>query len=473
MKEWAARYLTISPETARKPSILVLLCALLFSFWLVDFWKPYNSNKGGHNFYWDVFGYYSYLPAYFCNNGKLEFKNDLSDHNPPGPLGTHVPKYTYGLSVMYSPFFALSYKIAWNQKSPLDGFSQPFVTCIHWAGIFYVLLGLVFLRKFLLRFFNEPVTAIVLGSCLFGTMLFNYTFVQSELTHGYLFCLFCIFLYLTERWHCQPTYGKTIWVGLVTGLIVLIRPTEVFIFLFFIFWDVRSFGDLKKKFFFLSGNYRHMILIFVIACLWWIPQLLFYKQHTGSYFYFSYMRERFFWNDPQVINVLFSYRKGWITYTPLVALAFVGFFFIPKRVPFTGWTCFLILASVLYVLSCWWDWNFGGCFGARSFCQHIAILSVPLASVLEYLLYSEKRFPLKGVYALMSIVFVCSCISLNMGMTYQYEKNKKIHPWATSKKIYWKVLRTYQFTDAYNYEWYSLLNEPDFVKYSDGSDRDQ
>ena len=123
----------------------------------------------------------------FLNNNSFEWNEDIKNFNIYGPLGTHIPKYTYGMSVMYAPFFALGYKVAINQKSPLNGFSEPFVTCIRWGSIFYVLLGFIFLRKFLLLYFNEVVTTITMTASLFGTMLFVYTFNQSEMTHGYLF----------------------------------------------------------------------------------------------------------------------------------------------------------------------------------------------------------------------------------------------------------------------------------------------
>ena len=92
------------------------------------------------------------------------------------PINKRISRGTYGMALMYSPFFALGYKIAYNQKSPLDGFSEPFATCIHWGSIFYVMLGLIFLRRFLLNFYSEWVTALSLAISFFGTMLFYYIF---------------------------------------------------------------------------------------------------------------------------------------------------------------------------------------------------------------------------------------------------------------------------------------------------------
>lgn len=461
------------PDLRLRPSLIVLVFIGCFSFFTGDLWKPYNQDAGGHNFYWDVFGYYSYLPAYFCNNGSMEIPGGLADYNPPGPLGTHVPKYTYGVSVMYAPFFALGYKIAYNTHAPLTGFSNPFVTCLHWSTLFYVLIGLLFLRALLLRYFNELIVAITLCLVFFGSMVFHYTLTQSEMTHAYLFSLFCAFLWLTQQWHLKPSYKLSFWLAFVIGLITLIRPTEVFIFAFFILWDVRSFADIKTKFKLLLNYWPHMLLIAAVAAAWWIPQLLFYKKHAGTYFYFSYMRERFFWNDPQIINVMFSYRKGWITYTPLVALALLGIPFMKKEFPLSKWSMLLVTAAILYVLSCWWDWNYGGCFGARSFSQQMAIHAIPLAYLLHYFIYDSKAGLMKSVSTFILAICFCSALFLNLGFSYHYNTTKKIHPWAMTKNNYWMVIRTYQFGDLDNDAWWRYLHEPDFIKYSDGTDRNQ
>src|SRR6218665_673329 len=436
-----ANYLRFLPDasTFRKPTIVFLVFSACFAFWFNDFWRPYNAQQNHNNFVWDVFGYYSYLPATFCNNGSFEFADQASNHNPTGPLNTHLPKYTYGMALMYSPFFALGYKIAINQKSPLNGFSEPFATCIRWGSIFYIFLGLMFLRKLLFFYFSEIVVALTLLGCLFGSVLFTYTFIQSEMTHGYLFCLFSIFLYFTHKWHIEPKFKYTVPLAVSLGLIGLIRPTEIFILFFFIFWNVKSLADLKVKFSLLLKNYLHLALMLVVAILYWVPQFLFYKQHTGSYFYFSYTGEGFFWGDPQIMNILFSYRKGWVTYSPLVVLAFVGFFLAGKRFPVAGLTFFLVTALTVYVLSCWWDWGYGGCFGAREFCQHTAYLAIPMAAFINFSSDTLKRPVLKGFLSLITMAFVFSCICLNLGQSYLYQKVGFIHFDGMTKEIYCEI----------------------------------
>ena len=462
-----------SNDTLKKPSILFLVFSVCFAFWFVDFWAAYSAAQKGTNFTWDVFNYYSYLPAYFCNNGSFEFGKLIeSGFNPVGPLNTHLPKTTYGMSIMYAPFFALAYKIAYNSGTPLTGFSEEFSYCIHWGSMFYVLLGLIFLRKHLLLYFNETVTTITLFASLFGTMLFNYTFSNSEMSHGYLFCLFTGFLYLTDKWHRTPKWSLTIGLAIILGVISLVRPTEILIFLFFIFWNVRSYLDFKEKMTFFLKKYLHFLLMLLIGVLMWVPQFLFWKTHAGTYFYFSYPGERFFWTDPQIFNILFSYRKGWITYTPLILLSFVGLFFIKKSFPLTkGFFVFFVSLNI-YMLSCWWDWFFGGCFGARGFCQNIAYLAWPIAFVINSVLYGENSLKYKGLAALLLLVFVFSCVCQNLGQTYSYH-NKKIHPFAMSETIYWKTFRTYSFNTQFEQEFWEYIDEPNYETLRSGENRDQ
>lgn len=461
-----------SQENLRKPTVLFFVFSFCFSFWFLDFWKPYNTAKNQNNFNWDIMNYYSYLPAEFCNHGSFDFFLGADSlYIPVGPKGTFVPKATYGMSAMYAPFFALGYKIAINSKEPLTGFSEPFATCVRWGSIFYVLLGCFFLRKLLIVWFNEVVTAITLFATLFGTMLFNYTFSQSEMTHGYLFCLFSVFLYLTYKWHQNQRYVYTVFIGIVIALVSLVRPTEIFIFLFFLLWNIRQPRDFKTKLSFFLKNYLHFLLIFLIGIVMWIPQFIFWKHHTGMYVYYPYFDEGFFWKDPQIINILFSYRKGWITYTPLVIVSFMGFFFVKKEFPFSGWSFAFVTALMIYVLSCWWDWAFGGCFGAREFCQQIAFLSIPLAFFVDFVFYSPKRKVLKGLLSLAAVVFIFSCVCLNIGQTYQYNHGR-IHPMGMTKKVYWDVFRTYQYKDEYQYKYWGDIKLQDYDKMMKG-ERDQ
>src|SRR5690606_33094892 len=132
-----------------KPSNLFILFCICFSVVFMDAFRTWHYSE--NNFIWDVANYYSYLPATFCNNGSFEFNNGAENFLPISKDGVRMPKVTYGMSLLYSPFFALGYKVALNSHEPLTGFSEGFAACIHWGSIAYALIGLILLRNFLIK----------------------------------------------------------------------------------------------------------------------------------------------------------------------------------------------------------------------------------------------------------------------------------------------------------------------------------
>lgn len=450
-----------------KPSLLFLLFSLCFSIWFADLWKPWHRHSLYDNpFVWDVAQYYSYLPATFIYDYDFTYNEDYLRFFNDAPLGGKMPKTTYGMSILYSPFFALAYKIALNQNSPLTGYSEPFSTCIHFGSLFYGLLGLLFLRNFLIKFHSEKVTTITLAVIFLGTTLFCYILSFSEMTHGYLFMLFSALLLSTYHWYQKPTYLKSLLIGFIIGLCCLIRPTEILVSFIFAFWMTSSFSELKIRIQFLFRSYKHLLIMVIVALLLWIPQLLFWKFKTGTYFYFSYPGERFFWNDPQIINILFSYRKGWFVYSPLIVLAFLGFFFMKSETKKTTPVLLGFFGITIYMLSCWWDWHFGGSFGGRGFVQYHAFLALPIAGLTQYIFEINKHRIIQ-IIQIVYLILIFSGICMNIGQTHQYNLGL-IHYDSMSKKSYWLVFNKYKLSPQETEKYWKSLKEPDYQKMRKG-----
>jgi hypothetical protein len=461
--------LTANKPSALSPSAIFIVFAVCFSAMLMDMWRGWHDNES--NMIWDNVHYYGYLPATFCNHGSFDFHTEVDVYLATAPNGEKMPKVTYGVSVMQLPFFLLAYKIAINQGSSLDGFSEPFYTCTHWGGIFYGLLALIFLRSFLLKFFSDWTVAITLAVLFFGTNYFHYVLTVGEASHVYLFCLNSVFLLVTWHWYHSPSWPKTILIGFLMGLISLIRPIDILTALIFFLWMVHnkeSFVEQMKR---LWKAKLHMIAIGVMIFLVWLPQFLFWKKISGKYLFFSYGDERFFWEDPQIINVLFSYRKGWLVYTPLVGLAFIGFFFMKNEVKKLRPIILSLLLLNIYIISCWWDWFFGGSFGSRPFVQHLAWLSIPMAATCSYFSNVNIKEQLRFLRPLFFAV-IFTGISLLVMQNYQFLQGY-IHPYGMTKKSYWKIFGRYNLTESERTGLWGVWREPDYKKLRSGEDRNQ
>jgi len=455
-----------------KPTVLVLLFSLIFSVFTIWYWPSWQRGKSTP-FTWDVELYYAYLPAAFIHH-------DLSFSYPhPHPMGTapktgiKIPKYTCGMAFMYMPFFFLGHKIAHNQKSPTDGFSEPYATCIHWGSVFYVLLGPFFLRKVLLRFFSEGISATLLLIALFGTNLFFYTYYEGEYTHGYLFCLVSVFLWQTIRWHEKQSWGLAIGLGLILGLITLIRPTDILIGLLFVLFNVVSWQTFKDKWQLLWARKWQVAVMGLCVFLVFSIQMIYWKKMTGDWLYQSYGDEGFFWSDPKFKFVLLSYRKGWLVYTPVMVLSLLGLFFLRRHARNFLWAIPVFFVLNLYVVSSWWCWWYGGSFGMRALVETYPVMLIALGAFLTWCIHSASRYKLTDVLKKYgATAFVMACICLNLVQTYQYKRDM-IHYDSMNGKAYWHVFGKFEWMNDDQQKFYDYLqeNEIDYDKAKQGPGR--
>jgi hypothetical protein len=449
--------------------LVVLFCAC-FVFATMDMWRTWHYNEG--NFEWDNLNYYSYLPAAFCNKGSFEFKHEAVKYLEVLPNGQHISSKTYGVSLLQLPFFCLGNIYCSLVNKVHNGFVSPYCKSIHWGGIIYGILGLIFLRRFLLEYFSETVTALTLLICFLGTNLFYYTAGASEMDHVYLFFLLTLFLNANVEWHRGPTVKLSVFTGLLLGLLSLIRETETLTILFFLFWNVSDKISFKNQLIKFRENKKMLMIVFGCFIFIWIPQLVIWKSLTGFFFYRAGNNEHYFWTDPQIINILFSYRKGWLLYSPMVILAFIGFFFMKDELKRSRWILISVLVLAIYILSCWWNWFFGGGFSGRAFSQDMAWLSIPIASLCAWMFEKWNKKMLYRALAFAFFIAVFSGISLNIGQTYQYVQGY-IHYDSSSKTSYHYVFGKFSLSGEESHKLWGMLNYLDNEKMKSGEQRDQ
>lgn len=407
----------------------------------------------------DVMAYYMYLPATFIYHDlSLEFV----DQQPgkfkgkvwflASPSGEKIIQFTCGMSIMYFPFFITAHAVAPILGYDADGYTAPYKFALIASCVFYLGWGLYFLRKSLSRYFSGPVTAITLIALVIGTNLLYYAVYEAPMSHAFSFALISCFIFLLIGWLEKPAAGRSIWLGLVTGLIILIRPTNVVIIILFFLWGVSGWKSLQERIRFLIRKYAWILIMVVFAFIIWIPQFLYWKEISGSFLFFSYGdRAWFFFNDPQVVNVLFSYRKGWFLYTPMMLLAFLGIPFLYRRhkgliLPVASFTVINI-----YLLSSWCFWWYGGSYGLRAFVDSYAVMAFPLAAVTGWSL--SKNLTTK---VLLPVVFAL-LIFHNIFQIVQYRRGA-IHFVSMTKEAYWESFGKTRPTRAF----YEKLQYPDY-----------
>ena len=404
----------------------------------------------------DVAEYYSFLPTFFYQNSdsvSINFKEN---------------KRTIGMAIMYSPSFFGGHTIATFTGEIKNGYSEPYKWSIRWGSIIYLILGLLFCRKSLLLFFDDIIVSISLICVLFGTNLFFYTYCYGEMPHSYLFFLYSALIYLTLQFVNKQKHQSLIWIGLISGLITLIRPTDVVILLFPLAYKVHSVSDIKKR---LQSFTKHYFILALSLLLFTLPilfQLFIWKKYIGNYIYYSYTDEKFFFNDPQILNFLFSYQKGWLLYTPIMVFSIIGIVLLRKHLKDFFVPLILITSCSIYILSCWFDWAFGGSFGCRPIVQLYALLIFPFALFISKTWNLFKNHTVRNMVSRVIIASVLfTLIQFNLFQIMQ-ARCMQIHWSGMNEKIYKYVFLNSNITEEELKYLHSIATPLDYVKLKKG-----
>jgi len=385
---------------------------------------------------WDVISYYAYLPAIFIYKDlSLKFVDDLpKDEGTIWPIptanGGYTLKYPIGTAIMILPFFLMAHIFSNLAGIEASGYSWPYHFFILIAALFYLLAGLLYLRRVLLRYFSELTVMICIVILAAGTNIFYYATEEPGMSHIYSFFLFSAFLFHYTRFYHGDRWMDTLLIGLISGLIVLVRPSNGILMLCFLLYR----GNVKMKdwYEYLWRRRFRLLVMFTIGLGIIFLQLSYWKFSTGHWLHYSYGEERFYFFKPHIIEGLFSYRKGWLLYTPLMTLAIFGFLFLKKKVHELFYPILVFTVLNIYIVFSWWCWWYGGSFSARALIESYALLSVPMAATVERLWNSGKL-----VRVVSSVIFIF-LIYVNMFQSRQY-RISLLHYESTSKELYWSV----------------------------------
>lgn len=416
--------------------LIVLVLTLIVSnlHWSGKRWKGIIDTDGT--------GYYAYLPAVFIyhdlNFGffdqiakdKYYNKDRFYDYRGGTNDGQTIDKYYVGTAIVEAPFFLLAHGLTIATGGDVDGYSWYYMLSVSIAALFYLFMGLVYLRKIMLQYkLSEIHTSLILLIAVFGTNLFYYSVGESSMSHVFSFAFIAAFVYFSKRLFTSFRQKDVLILAALLGMIVLIRPINILILASWPFL-AGNFVNLKKGLRQLFSNFWNIALASVLfLCILFI-QALIYKISTGQFFVYSYQSERFYFLKPHFIDILFSYRKGLFLYTPIYfigALSILSFWKKSKSQLF-AWLGFFVL--ITYVFSCWWMWYYGGSFSGRIYVEYIPLFMIPLGIMFSSL---SSRWKKRGIFALLlGLVLLCQI------QTYQY-RYYIIHWNQMNKEKYWNV----------------------------------
>jgi hypothetical protein len=356
----------------------------------------------------DARDYYSYLVSLFIDhNFTHQIGNDWYLINTPtGTINVH----TIGASILIAPFFFGAFLFSKIFGFQLDGFSTPFQVGVYLAGIFYCILGLVFLKKLLLQlnFKKEIVASLLILTC-FGTHLFSYTVNEPGMPHVYSFALTSAFFYFSLNLF-QTRKANYYYLGaIVLGLIILVRPVNVILLIFVPFFFQNRY-DLMSNLKVIVRSKHFYLSLFVLLLVCSIQSVAWYSQN-GKLLQDSYAGNGFYFNDPKLFKMLFGFNNGLFVYVPLCFLFLFGIISIFIDNKFKGFVFVFSVAFFLFIFSSYWAYNYFDGFGIRTIVDFLPIFIISGA-------YMLQSFPAKLKYAAFGFSFLS--LLLNLIYIYQY-----------------------------------------------------
>jgi hypothetical protein len=369
-------------------------------------------------------GYYAYLPAifiyhdlqfnfveqyeaqYYPANRSVfkEFRNDAGTRK--------VNKYFPGLAIVWLPFFLFGHLMAWLEMFPMDGYSLPYQYSIACSALLFLWLGARWLQKLLQKMGSTDRTAsfITLAITL-GTNLVFFTVVEPSMTHVYSFALITGFALATYRLFHEYKSKWFVKSLLLLTLIFLIRPTNMLIILLVPFLAGNR-ETLAGGFRQILGDRKALIRGLIQATLLLaVPITLWYLQ-TGKPMVYTYGDEKLSLLHPHILNILFSFNRGWFIYTPIALISLFGFAWLYRNDRFRFYWLSGFLLAFIYLVSCWWVWYYASKCGQRVFIDIYVVIAMLLLFVFNYL---HTRFRKRLFSALLVML-----ISLNLLQFYQH-----------------------------------------------------
>lgn len=384
-------------------------------------------------------GYYAYLPAIFIyadldygfkddyQSRHYGFANAQKNFLAELDNGEVVNKYFPGVAFLWLPFFLLAHVLAMLFGLEADGYSHIYQLSVAIANLFYLWMAGYLIRSILKKLGHGSYVATVVPiSLILGTNVFYYSVYDSSLTHITNFFLFALIGYAVIQFSHTAKRRYLATASAAFGLLCICRPQDLIVLAAipaFIGDHASTWRTIRSMF----KGVVHILAAILPAIVFLVLLGFLWKLQAGTMVVDSYGEESFDFTNPRFGDALFSYRKGWLLYTPLVMLALIGLYRGWKENHYQIYSITLFLGLAVFTTSSWWCWYYGMSFGQRALIDFYPILAIPLAVVM-----SGKRKVFTGL-------LVGVCVVFNLWRGYQHQHGILPSDEVT-KDVYWSTM---------------------------------
>lgn len=328
---------------------------------------------------------------------------------PRTATGRVVSHGTPGFAVFWAPWFALGDLLARVGGWPTDGYAWPYVAAICYGSALYAFLALLLLRAIALRYFAPwPVNLATLAAW-WATALPFYMYVTPPMAHAT--SLFAVSLFLWA-WHAtrpHPSWIQAAATGLLGGLAVSLRETNVlFLVVFAVDLGAAAGGALRDRAPRPGAVIGRGVAFAAAVLIGFSPQLLAWNALYGSLLPPSSRTSYLEAGPVHLLSLLLSPHRGLLIWHPIWIPAIVGLVLFARRHGRVGGSLLAVLTAEVLLLASVANWSGGMAYGQRRLLACLFVVVLGLAEI-------HRRLPRRAALAAVALL-----VWLNLSLLLQF-----------------------------------------------------
>jgi hypothetical protein len=354
----------------------------------------------------DGVGYYAFGRALLIEH-QLNFEKDWLAANTSfrmgktDPAGRILPNaytatghldnhFAIGPAILWSPFLLAAHLgvLAYDRFGghvAANGYSRPYTIAMALATALYGFLALWISFRLARKYVSERWAFLATLGIWFASSLPVYMYFNPSWSHAHAAFVVALFMWYWDGTSGARSWAQWVCLGVIGGLMLDVYYMNAVLLLLPLleslsgYWralrrmDSEAIGRLFAKNLLFTGA--------VFASFF--PTLIAKKIIYGSYTKFGY-EHLWAWTPHALLKVCISADHGLFSWTPILALSFVGLFCLRRHDRIFGTYLIIVFAAFLYIIGCYADWDGLSSFGNRFFVSLTPLFILGLAAFYEW-----------------------------------------------------------------------------------------
>jgi hypothetical protein len=357
----------------------------------------------------DGVGYYAYLRSALIDH-DLDFENDyfagnksfvMSRFDAQGHLlpemytkTGHVENhFTVGPAILWAPVLTTVHLAVvlldrFGAHIAADGYSRPYLVAMGLTTAFYGFLSLFLAFRMARKYVEQQWAFVATIGIWLASSLPVYMYFNPSWSHAFSAFSVSLFLWYWDRTKLQRTVAQWAVLGVFAGLMGNVYYPNAILLIFPALELAYQLHVARRETDRSPASARKLPLysaVFAIAFVLsllptFITRLIIY----GSLLETGYPPIwKWNWRSPVFLRVLFSSDHGLLSWTPILALAIIGLYFLVKKDLLLGTGAILTFLAYYVFISSYPDWDGLSSFGNRFFISLTPVFILGLAALLS------------------------------------------------------------------------------------------